>query len=288
MVSGKGQNLAVGFAGLLSGCMATPTPLAPGLEGSVGAPHHGVQTSAAELPQRGPGYVRFRAHSRHYWGQLELVRTVEAAARAVVQTLPDSPPLVVGDLSAQHGGRIPGHSSHRTGRDVDLLWYVTTLRGAPTSTPGFVPLGSDGLASVPGSDQHLMLDLERQWLLFKALLTSQYAGVQWMFVSRDVEALLVDYALARGESPELVWRAEAVMRQPTDSSPHDDHVHVRIACSTADMVHGCTGGGPHWEWFAPLPELGPLSTRWLEELGHDDPLGATQWLDGLDAADHDA
>ena len=265
-----------------------PTPLAPQLQGSVGAPHYGVQTGAMELAQKGPGYARYRQHSPNYWGQPGLVRTIEAAAGVVFQALPDSPPLLVGDLSAQNGGRIRGHSSHRTGRDVDLLWYVTTLRGAPSRTPGFVQIGSDGLAQVPGAAHHVMLDLQRQWLLFRALLTSPHAEVQWLFVSRDIEALLIDYALARGEATDLVWRAEAVMHQPTDSLPHDDHVHVRIACSTTDSVHGCIGGGPHWEWLPPPLELGPLSTQWLEGLAKDDPVGTTLWRpESLGSNGHD-
>ena len=44
------DSLAVtGLCVLSSACMAAPNPLAPGLRGSVGMPHHGVLTDAAEL-----------------------------------------------------------------------------------------------------------------------------------------------------------------------------------------------------------------------------------------------
>lgn len=273
---------------LLAGCLATPTPLAPQLEGSIGEPHRGVQTGADELPPSGPGYVRFRPLSPHYWGHPDLVRAIQAAAAAGARSFPGSPPLVVGDLSARNGGRIPGHSSHRSGRDVDLLWHVTGLDGTPRRSPGFIKVGPDGLAALPPTDEHVVLDVERQWLLFRELLMSPYVDVQWLFVSRDVESLLVDHALARGEPAELVWRAETTMRQPSDGAPHDDHVHVRIACSAHDAVHGCRGGGPHWEWLAAWPRLVPLTTTWLAELAHDDPLRENELPAGPEGAGHDA
>ena len=65
--------------------------------------------------------MRYRPNGRFHWGRQRLIRMVEAAAAHVARTLPRGPPLVVGDLSARAGGKIPRHSSHRTGRDVDLL-----------------------------------------------------------------------------------------------------------------------------------------------------------------------
>jgi penicillin-insensitive murein endopeptidase len=223
------------------------------------------------LPISGSGYVRFRPHGRFYWGHPGLVRMIETVAATLAQQAPGAPPLVVGDLSAREGGKIERHHSHRTGRDVDFLWFVTTPDGAPVMSPGFVRVGSDGLAHVPGTDEYVRLDVQREWSLFRALLLSAAGSVQWLFVSRDVEALLVDYARARGEDPALLWRAETTMLQPGDSAAHDDHVHLRIACSGEDAVHGCIGGGPHWEWLAPWPELGPLPPAWLEQVAHDDP-----------------
>jgi penicillin-insensitive murein endopeptidase len=115
------------------------------------------------------------------------------------------------------------------------------------------------------------LDVERQWLLFKHLLSSPDVEVQWLFVSRDIEALIIDYALARETDLELVWHAETVMLQPGDSAPHDDHVHVRIACAPTEAVYGCEGGGPRWEWLSPLPRLDESLPALLELIAADDP-----------------
>lgn len=264
--------LGITFGSLLStACLGMPSPLAPNLEGSIGVPHNGVLTVAAELPRRGIGYERYRPMAPVYWGHPRLVAAIERAARAVHEKRPGGAPLVVGDLSARHGGRIPRHNSHRTGRDVDLLFYVTTPSGAPVRNPGFVPFGADGLAHLEDG-RFLRLDVERQWLFFKELLTDPEIDVQFLFVSRDLEALIIDYALAKETDLSLVWRAQTVMIQPVDSLPHDDHVHMRIACRPEDAVRGCSGGGPRWEWLEPLPSFeGPLDEL-LAALAVDDPL----------------
>jgi penicillin-insensitive murein endopeptidase len=272
----RGLCLGVGVAlgAACTGCFGTPTPLAPGLSGSIGAPHHGVLTGAVELPAEGPGYVRYRKNGPNHWGNRRLVRGLESAALAVSAAMPGGAPLVIGDLSAQGGGRIPRHQSHRTGRDVDLPWFVTTAEGVSMRNPGFLAVGADGLASVEGAGTFVRLDVPREWALVKELITSTEIDVQWMFCSREVEALLIDYARARGEPLPLVWHAETVLMEPGDSLAHDDHIHMRIACTPEEMVLGCEGGGPRWEWLPPLPELRATEDL-LYEAAQEDPLRVT-------------
>ena len=250
----------------LWGCLGTPTPLAPGLGGSVGWPHHGVQTGAVELPESGPGFVRYRKVGGFNWGQPALVQAVKAAALAVQTALPGGGPLVVGDLSARDGGQVVRHATHRSGRDVDLLWYVTTPEGAAIENGHFVQLGSDGLGRTPDGS-FVRLDVAREWLLVKSLLSSERIDAQWMFASRAVEALLIDYAISSGEDAQLVWRAESVLQEPADALPHDDHLHLRIACSPQESVRGCQGGGPYWSWLPTLPQDAGL--QGLQALGTD-------------------
>src|SRR5688572_5627426 len=90
-------------------CVGAPNALAPGLRGSIGMPHSGVQTEAVELPQRGEGFVRFRPQSPTHWGNPRLVSAIQDVARAVLTKSPDTAPLVVGDLSGRYGGKIPRH-----------------------------------------------------------------------------------------------------------------------------------------------------------------------------------
>lgn len=243
----------VPFAALTLGCFASPTPLAPAVRGSVGVPHRGSLTDAVPLAKKGAGYRRLRGDAIR-WGHPRLVAAIERAAARVERERPGTP-VMVADLSAQRGGETPGHNSHRTGRDADLLFYALTPAGLPVRSPGFARFGPDGLARV-GKD-YLRFDVERTWLLVRALVEDREAEVQWLFVARWLEALLIEYARARGEPDETVARAEAVLHQPGDSLPHDDHLHLRVACSPDDAVAGCLGGGPRWPWLAPLPTLAP-------------------------------
>jgi penicillin-insensitive murein endopeptidase len=258
------------FSTLLLGCLGTPSPLVPAFKGSVGLPHFGVQTGAEELPRSGPGFVRFRPTGTAHFGQPELVRALMSSAAAVHHAMP-GPALVLGDLSGKFGGKIPRHASHRSGRDVDLLWFLMNTAGQPVQATGFVRVGADGLAEDPVSKQLYRLDVPRQWAIVKQLLQSQDVSIQWMFCSRSIEALLIDYARARGESDALVWMAETVMLQPSDSLPHDDHMHLRITCTPETAITGCEGGGPHWPWLPAAQQL-VLTVRDLQEIGLQDPL----------------
>ncbi len=237
----------------IAGCVGTPTPLAPGIRGSVGFPHAGVITNAVALPKRGVGYALLRNNGRN-WGNPRLVAAIEDAAKAVARARPGGAPLMIGDMSARWGGAASGHRSHRTGRDADLLIYIVTPEGHSIPSPGFPRFGPDGLAKL-AKGKYARIDLEREWQLVKALITSREANVQWLFFARWLEALVIEYARARGEDPELVWYAESVLLQPGDSAAHDDHLHLRIACTPDEAVAGCLGGGPYWPWLPRLPQL---------------------------------
>jgi penicillin-insensitive murein endopeptidase len=89
-----------------------------------------------------------------------------------------------------------------------------------------------------------------------------------------VEALVVEYALAKGEDSQLIWRAQTVMLQPIDSLPHDDHLHVRIACPRGTGAQGCEGGGPYWAWLGAHLEAGDERDDDVELL---DPKAPFSW-----------
>lgn len=246
---------------LLSGCGRAPSPLAPALSGSIGMPHRGVLHGGVELRPRGEGFSWLRNDDRHF-ATPRFVAAIERAAHAVARQRPGST-LLVGDLSRERGGRLLPHLSHRSGRDADLLLYLVTLDGEPVVSPGFVHVGADGLAWDAEGKRWLRLDVERQWLLVKAFVEDPDARVQWMFVSRNVEALLLEWARARGEPAETIVRAMDVMLQPAPpAQAHDDHVHVRTACAAEEIASGCEPTGPKRAWLeapfaparAPLPE----------------------------------
>ena len=89
--------------------------------------------------------------------------------------------------------------------------------------------------------------LPPNWALVEQLLEEYPQDVQWIFVSHGVKAALLTYALQAGASLDTVERAVSVLHQPSDSSPHDDHFHVRIYCP-ASAGAGCVDVGPVWPW----------------------------------------
>jgi penicillin-insensitive murein endopeptidase len=253
----KGIGLALAALGAVS-CARAPSPLAPGWHGSIGTPNRGVLAGGAQLGHDTDGLRWLRGNDRH-WGQPRFTEAIERAAAHVARERPGAR-LTVGDLSTRSGGGpFAPHFSHRSGVDADLLFYLTTLDGVPVESPGFVHVGADGLAEDEAHThgrRWLRLDVEREWLLAKALLLDARARVQWIFVSDVVKALLVEWALARGESPEIVRRAETVMLQPNPGGVHDDHLHVRTTCAPEERVSGCEPIGPRRSWLAyDLPPL---------------------------------
>jgi penicillin-insensitive murein endopeptidase len=247
--------IAVGVATtavLLSACANAPSPLSPAWHGSIGLPGRGVLESGAEVRRDAEGLVWLRANDRH-WALPRFSRAIERAALQVARERPGGT-LSVGDLSTRTGGGpLPPHFSHRSGRDADLLFYVSTLDGAPVTSPGFIHFGADGLARDEAHDRWLRLDVEREWLLVRALLSDADARIQWVFVSDVVKALLLERAMARGEPAELVRRAQAVMLEPHPGGVHDDHIHIRTACSQEEAIAGCVPNGPSRPWLTTEP-----------------------------------
>jgi penicillin-insensitive murein endopeptidase len=228
----------------------------PDWHGSIGTPNRGVLVDGTEVPHTTPGLRWLRANDRH-WALPRFAAAIEHAAALVAQERPGGV-LRVGDLSTPTGGGpCAPHFSHRSGVDADLLFYVTTPQGAPVESPGFVHVGADGLARDEAHDRWLRLDVDREWRLVRALVEDPEARVQWIFVSDVVQAILVEWAMATGDSPETVRRAQAMMAQPSPGGVHDDHIHVRTACSPDEQVAGCELRGPRRPWLAnDLPPTG--------------------------------
>jgi penicillin-insensitive murein endopeptidase len=241
----------------VAGCARAPSPLTPGWRGTIGSPNRGVLVDGAQLPREAEGLRWLRGNDRH-WG---LPRFTTAIARAAARVSHERPGarLTVGDLSTPTGGGpLSPHFSHRSGVDADLLFYVTTLDGAPVDSPGFVHVHADGLAEDEAHGRFLRFDVEREWLLVESLLEDPDARIQWIFISDVAQAMLLEWAVARGAPPEIVLRAQRVMAQPNPGGVHDDHVHVRTACSAEERAAGCETIGPQRPWLAsdlpPAPE----------------------------------
>jgi penicillin-insensitive murein endopeptidase len=248
---------------------------------SVGTTADGAVRSPLELPVEGDGYmVPARWRTRHSnWGTEELVGAIVRASRAVDRELPGGW-AAIGDLSRRSGGASVEHRSHQSGRDVDVFFYAKDDAGLPVR-PGeaMIHFAADGravrwspargLPAPAGPVPAYRFDAARNWAFVRALLSDEGAEVQWIFIQRGLSDQLLQAAAAAGDDPALVARAAFILKQPADSEPHDDHMHVRLYCDPGDRRLGCADRGPvRWlkkSWKYMGPPFGRADSRAAEE-----------------------
>jgi len=241
---------------LAASSLVAPVRAEPPRGGSVGAAHDGRLEGAVALPLDGHGYRFYGpvATRGTRFATLELGALIARAARVLHEHAP-GPPLVVGDCSAEDGGRIPRHVSHQSGRDVDLLFLARDATGEPVELGRFVRFDGAGRCVSPGCD--VVFDVARNWWLVRTLVASREPAVQYIFVSEPLRALLIAHAEAHGEHPELLRRARRILHQPTSGAPHDDHFHVRIHCLRSHSPR-CRDVGPRWPWVDARGRAAPI------------------------------
>jgi len=218
---------------------------------SVGSPTEGHLTSSVPLPLHGPGYVFSpRKDPTHRYGTWEMVRALIDAAAAVHQAQPGNT-LVVGDLSLAAGGDIGGHASHRSGRDVDVMFYLLTPEGEPFDAKA-IPIEPDGTGvdyqdlTTADDDVPVRLDVPRTWALVAALVGDESNHIGRIFVVEHVRTMLLEEGKRVGASKDVLELAGHLMCQP--GFPHDDHMHIRFFCSPDDIEAGCLDTAPIFPW----------------------------------------
>ncbi len=224
--------------------------------GSHGRPNSGWVSHGTRLADRGRGWqvLRDDAHGGQHWGTARIVSLVQQVARATSPSR-SAVPLVVGDISAPRGGQVPRHASHRAGRDVDLLFFTRdAIANEPVLTPEFVRYDRDGNSVAWPTP--LRFDTPRNWDLIEAVVRSEGVAIARVFVASWIEQLLVVNARERGRPAWVIERAEALMHQPGDALPHDDHFHVRVSCTADERAVGYVDGAPMWPWLAKDCEKG--------------------------------
>ncbi|HET9988665.1 MAG TPA: penicillin-insensitive murein endopeptidase, partial [Kofleriaceae bacterium] len=185
---------------------------------SIGAPWAGALAHAAKL-EAGDGYV-VRRPARAF-GAKHVVERLRGAIAEVRALYPEVHTLAIGDISAEHGGKISDHHSHQSGLDVDVGFYFTKL---PAGAPGFV-------------EANASLDLEATWALLAAFARTAALddGVEMIFLDYDVQHRLYDYAKRRG-TPER--ELDFMFQYPHGRDElsglvrhwpgHANHMHVRF------------------------------------------------------------
>jgi penicillin-insensitive murein endopeptidase len=160
-------------------------------------------------------------------------------------------PVTINDLSYSHGGPIPHHRSHQSGRDVDVLFYQLGPDGKPIESVGaFFDRSGAGVdfrdLADPSDDVALQLDIPRTWLFLQALIEDDEAQLQHIYVAEHLRTLLLDYARAHDVPAATVARFADMSCQP--GYPHDDHFHFRFFCAPDDIAEGCRDSPPMYPW----------------------------------------
>lgn len=210
---------------------------------SYGKPSRGYLLDGVKLPDKGDGFTTREVWSQrgNRYGTDELVALLKNVSKRMKKKTKDVR-LVVADLSGTTGGEKKAfHRSHQNGRDVDLLYYMRDAEGKPVEADAMRAFNARGVA-MDGSG--LRVDIPRTWLLVKELLTAEEAYVQYIFMYRPIVEKIIAYAQQRNEDPIVIARAIRAVKQPGDSAPHNDHMHVRVYCAETDRQFGCVDIGP--------------------------------------------
>lgn len=218
---------------------------AASLSRSIGRTNAGFLRNGVELTDNAVIRSKLGSETERY-GTAELVSLIQRSAEAVAARYPGSV-MSLGDLSREGGGYDYPHVSHQAGRDVDIGFYLTDMRGKPVLLPHFVKLNYHGVGRFRG--KLYRFDAKRNWVMIRALLTDPQTDVQHIFVANGVRRLLLREAQRTGASRELLHKAELLVRQLTHGAKHHSHFHVRIFCAESDLPQ-CVDVPPYYPWHS--------------------------------------
>ena len=224
------------------------------------------QPHLAQLEVQGQRYL-------HHTGD-PMLGLLASAAAFVAAAHPGSV-TYLGNLSKQGGGDIFYSVSHNSGRDADVAFFLTDAQGAVAAPWDLLPLDEEGRYVDPEDvTKALVFDLPRNWAFVKGLLAHTPSRIQFIFVADWLRDAMLAFAKAQNEPASLIARARALMRQPRVTLPHNDHFHIRIDCTPADLSAGCVHGGssPGGRTDHTLARLQTLKLA-RQELGAQDAAG---------------
>jgi penicillin-insensitive murein DD-endopeptidase len=222
--------------------LVLPVPTTKG-SFAVGRPSAGALYGALKIPMKGKAIgvlPDHRGRNRNYATEA-LVKLLTAASTDLLKS--DKRRVLVGDLSAKRGGKISGHASHQNGLDADLALFYVNAKGKPVEAKKMVALDDAGVSK----NKKLSFDATTTWRLVAGLLQHPEVQVQYIFLYEPLKVLLLEAAKNDGASDALLEMAGTIVRQPSDSSLHDDHLHLRIYCPE-DPESLCEDTGPIWSW----------------------------------------
>ena len=197
-----------------------------------------------------------------FWGLSALVGLVERAAASVEARWPGAR-LAVGELSLQEGGRIRGHASHTSGRDVDFGFYFLDRRGNIVEPGRLIDVRSNGTARL--KSKWVRFDVQRNWHLVNALLDDPETDVEIILVNARIRMMLINEARRQRVPRSRLNEAARVLVVPERRGhPHLNHFHVRIFCPEDSPE--CENGRPLWDWTVARRALRAIAHETADEL----------------------
>ena len=186
---------------------------------SIGTPGRGSLEGAVPMVD-GPGRS-LKMIPWKSWATVETVATLDRVLAEWRRRYPDADPVLVGNMSAPSGGKLQPHSSHQSGRDVDLSY--------PQIRDEKEELNWREMSAVN-------LDREMTWNLMKLLVES--GAVEHIFIDTKLQKLLHEWAVEHEPVPKRkLGRWLEYPRRPGSTGAivqhvpgHTDHLHVRFAC----------------------------------------------------------
>ncbi|MGE5361344.1 MAG: penicillin-insensitive murein endopeptidase [Bacteroidales bacterium] len=186
---------------------------------SIGSPGGARLFNGVQLPPK-PRWEF--ARTAELWGTSETMAFIEIAIDTVYELFADTPPIIIGDISGENGGKLKRHESHQGGRDVDFGFYYRPGKGA-----WFAP----GTAS--------NLDLDRNWALVRALIVR--TDLEKIFLDTRIQRLLYKHALSLGEEKDWLDHVFGFVGRYADPiiqhvPGHRTHYHVRFYNAVAQEL----------------------------------------------------
>ncbi len=157
------------------------------------------------------------------WGTTTMVNTLLHAAEEIAWQIPKSDPVVIGDISHEHGGFMAGHRSHRGGLDADIGLY---WGDAQQYQRGFITVAPS------------QLDADTTWTFISAMLDT--GNVERILLDSSLIRMVRKAAIRSGDLS--VEEAYQVFPTGHSTSPwnqtgvvhhspgHRHHMHLRVSC----------------------------------------------------------
>lgn len=179
----------------------------------VGRPNKGYLVNGVQLPAS--DMVRILDPDK-VWGTTHTIQNLLVAIASFRRDSGYEQPLTISSISLQKGGRFGPHSSHRTGRDVDIR--LPRKPGAPKG-------------EAPSS-----IDWTHTWQLVQALVDT--GEVEYIFVSWSRQKYLYRAAQSAGATKAELDKLVQWPRKPNTNKGvvrhadgHTVHLHVRFKCT---------------------------------------------------------